>query len=125
MVPSAVTGWREEGDILYVASAKRSSGRPAAAATGSAAKQVGFANREGLSGKDSKLQNRKDSDALLPSYDADKWQHSAMTDSSKNERSGLSSDEHILPGMHSKSGVANVGSAEGSPASANVFKEEI
>ena len=73
MVPSAVTGQREEGDILYVASAKRSPGRPAAAAMGSAAKQVGFANREGLSGKDSKLQNRKDSDALLPSYDADKW----------------------------------------------------
>ena len=65
MVPSAVTGRREEGDILYVVSAKRSSGRPAA-------KQVDFANREGLSRKDFKLQNWKDSDPLLPCYNADK-----------------------------------------------------
>ena len=48
MVPSAVKGRQEEGDILFVASAKRSLGRLAAAATWSAAKQVGFANREGL-----------------------------------------------------------------------------
>ena len=72
MVPSAVMGRREEGDILYVVRAKRSSGRPAAAAMGSAAKQVDFANREGLSGKDFKLQNWKDSDPLLPCYNADK-----------------------------------------------------
>ena len=47
-----------------------------------------------------------------------------MADSSKNDRSGLSSDERIPLGMHSKSGVANVGSAGESPASANVVKVE-
>ena len=90
-----IIGRREESDILYSASAKRSSGWPAAAATGSIAKHVGCANRKGLSGKDFRLQNQKDSDALLRSYDADKWQNTAMTDSSKNEHSGLSGDERI------------------------------
>ena len=46
-VPLAVTGRREDGDTLYIASAKRSSSRPVAVAMGSVASQVGLLNGKG------------------------------------------------------------------------------